>query len=351
LKPGNILLTDVGEPKIADFGLAKDVNDQTRLSETGQVLGTVLYMAPEQARGRSDEIDKAADVYALGAVLYELLGGRPPFRGASLAITMDQILHVPTPPLQALNPRVDARLEAICRKCLHKEPVDRYASAQELEEDLQAYLDGRPIKARSATIREQIARLLRYSGKLDPLHKIGRLYYLEGALFFICWLAIFFLTWHRGPEWLIWLVFGLSYPMMFIVYHWHPRPTSALALWADRQWWSLWSAQAVGSFLLWLAHRLAGGDDYVAAIEAAYPGMAGVTAVALFGMGGVYWGRHYVFGSLFLALIVPAALLPSWAPLGFAVLALLTCIEIARSPRHVSPPDDNLPAGAQNDSE
>jgi eukaryotic-like serine/threonine-protein kinase len=342
LKPGNILLSVQGEPKIADFGLAKDLNDQTRLSETGQILGTVLYMSPEQAAGKIHEIGEAADIYALGAILYELLAGRPPFRGASMAATLDQILHVAPPPLQPLNPRVDACLDAICRKCLQKEPQKRYASALELAADLLAYLEGRPIKARAATVREQIGGLLGHIGKLDPLNKVSRLYYLVGALFFICWVAVFFLTWHRGPEWLIWMSLAFSYPGMFIVYCWHPRPTTALALWAHRQWWSLWSAQAVASLLLWLAYRAAGGEDYMASIQAAYPAIAGVTAVVFFGMGSVYWGRHYVFSFLFLAFIVPAALLPTWAPLGFAVLAFLTCIEIARSARHSTPSEEKM---------
>jgi hypothetical protein len=337
LKPGNILLSELGEPKIADFGLAKDLNEQTRLSETGQILGTVLYMAPEQAAGRIHEIGEAADIYALGAILYELLAGRPPFRGASMAATLDHILHVAPPPLQPLNPRVDACLEAICRKCLQKEPQKRYASAVELGADLLAYEEGRPIEARSATIREQIGGLLGHVGKLDRLNKISRLYYLEGILIFICWVAVFFLTWHRGPEWLIWTALVLSYPAMFLVYCWHPRPTTALALWARRQWWSLWCAQVVAALLFWLAYRVREGEDYVASIQAAYPAIAGVTAVALFGMGSIYWGRHYIFGCLFLAFIIPAALMPTWAPLGFAVLALLTCVEIARSTRHVTP--------------
>jgi hypothetical protein len=337
LKPGNILLCEQGEPKIADFGLARDLNDQSRLSATGQILGTVLYMAPEQAMGKIDDIGEASDIYALGAILYELLVGRPPFRGSSMAATLDQILHVAPPPMQPFNSRVDAGLEAICRKCLHKMPQKRYASAQELAADLLAYVEGRPIQARSATMREQIGGLLGHKAKFDPLKKVSRLYFLVGALFFVCWVAIFFLTWQRSQEWLIWMFFALSYPGMFIVNRLHPRPTTALALWAQRQWWSLWSAQAMASLMLCLAYRFAGGQDYLASMHAAYPAIAGVTAVAFFGMGSVYWGRHYIFGFLFLALIVPAALFPIWAPLGFAATGLLTCIEIARSSRHFSP--------------
>jgi serine/threonine protein kinase len=147
LKPANILLDAEGRPKVADFGLAKLLDDDGR-TRTHAVLGTPSYMAPEQAWGRSRAAGPATDVYALGALLYEFLTGRPPFRGMTLAETLEMIrLHDVVPP-RRLQPDLPRDLEAICLKCLEKDPPRRYSDASALADDLHCFLDHEPTRAR-----------------------------------------------------------------------------------------------------------------------------------------------------------------------------------------------------------
>jgi serine/threonine-protein kinase len=158
LKPANILLTADGIPKVTDFGLARRLERGGGLTLTGVPLGTPSYMAPEQGQGQWDSVGPATDVYALGAVLYELLTGRPPFWAETAAATLQLVLTEEPVPPSRLNPRVPRHLETICLKCLHKEPPRRYASAQALAEDLQRYGRGEPIAAHPAGRGERLAR-------------------------------------------------------------------------------------------------------------------------------------------------------------------------------------------------
>ena len=175
LKPANVLLGPArgstaggslsglpfGTPKITDFGLAKDIREQSGQTQSGAIMGTPNYMAPEQAAGKVKEIGPAADTYALGAILYECLTGRPPFRGDTPWDTVNQVLTEDPLPPSRLRRRLPRDLETICLKCLRKEPQRRYASAEALADDLRRYLENKPILARPSGAWEWIFKWAR----------------------------------------------------------------------------------------------------------------------------------------------------------------------------------------------
>src|SRR5262249_44912508 len=148
LKPGNVLLTADGTPKVADFGLARRLDSDEHLTLSGAIIGTPSYTAPEQARGDRGVVGPRTDVYALGAILYECLTGRPPFHAGTPAATLQPVVADEPVNPRRLNPSVPRDLETVCLKCLHKEPQKRYASAAELADDLCRIERGDPITAR-----------------------------------------------------------------------------------------------------------------------------------------------------------------------------------------------------------
>jgi outer membrane protein assembly factor BamB/tRNA A-37 threonylcarbamoyl transferase component Bud32 len=161
LKPANILLDRDDQPRVTDFGLARQADRDRGLTATGAVLGTPSYMPPEQASGRRDRVGPASDVYSLGAVLYELVTGRPPFRAATALDTLLQVLDAEPAPPRLLNPAVGRDLETVILKCLAKEPERRYASAAALADDLKAFQEGRPVRARRPGRIERAVRWAR----------------------------------------------------------------------------------------------------------------------------------------------------------------------------------------------
>jgi WD40 repeat protein/tRNA A-37 threonylcarbamoyl transferase component Bud32 len=161
LKPANVLLTAAGEPRLTDFGLAKQLGSLHGQTESGAILGTPSYMAPEQAAGKGKEVGPATDVYALGAILYECLTGRPPFKAATPLDTILQVIDAEPVPPARLQPQVPRDLETICLKCLEKAPARRYAGAAALAEDLRRFLADEPILARPVGSVERLVKWAR----------------------------------------------------------------------------------------------------------------------------------------------------------------------------------------------
>ncbi len=201
LKPANVLIsrasgssstsTDVENlgqyrPRITDFGLARKVEQESQQTQTGAIMGTPGYMAPEQARG-AKRIGPAADIYSLGAILFHLVTGKPPFTGETPIKTIMQVLHVPAPSPRSQNPAVDRDLDTIILKCLEKEPAARYASAEHLAQDLHRYQNGMPIDARPVSGMERLAKWIRrkpWAAAMMALSSLGIIGVLIGGAIF-----------------------------------------------------------------------------------------------------------------------------------------------------------------------
>ncbi|HEY4638297.1 MAG TPA: protein kinase [Candidatus Udaeobacter sp.] len=166
LKPGNILLNDRGEPLVSDFGLAKLLDANHDLTRSLTTLGTAGFIAPEQADGAAADVTQAADVYSLGAVLFNVLAGRPPFLGSTPVSVIRQASETPAPKLRSVAPSLDRDLETICARCLERDPKARYQSARDLAADLERWLDGCPILARPVS---PPARMWRWSQRNPKL--------------------------------------------------------------------------------------------------------------------------------------------------------------------------------------
>ncbi len=180
LKPGNVLLTADGTTKITDFGLAKRIDAEARdVSQSGAIMGTASYMAPEQAAGKVRDTGPAADVYALGALLYECLTGQPPFTGLQHLALLNVLNDEPVPPSRR-SPKIPPDLETICLKCLAKDPNRRYASAEALAEDLRRFLSDEPVLARPVGRTEQMVKWVRrHPARRDVVGSVGTLHSVE----------------------------------------------------------------------------------------------------------------------------------------------------------------------------
>jgi tRNA A-37 threonylcarbamoyl transferase component Bud32 len=194
LKPGNILLDARDEPYVTDFGLARHVDGRGAQTRTGMILGTPSYMAPEQARSEKS-LTAAADVYGLGAILYELLTGRPPFRAETGLDTILLVLDRDPPRPRTVNPRIDVDLETICLKCLEKKPRNRYSSALALAEDLERWRDGRTIQARPSGPAKQMFKWAKRNPSLAILLVVLAAWYFNVRL-----------PWQWA--WLDWVILG-----------------------------------------------------------------------------------------------------------------------------------------------
>lgn len=250
LKPSNILIDEEGQPHVSDFGLAKQLADPNSLTRTGAVLGTPAYMAPEQAAGARGEVGPASDVYSLGSILYHMLTGRPPFQAASPVDTVLLLLEQDPIPPRLLNPKADRDLELIALRCLQKPPDLRYASAEALADDLQAYLNDEPVAARTGRFGQVVSRLFRDTHHAHVLENWGVLWMWHSLVLLLVSLMTNWLHWMGDRDRLhyagLWTVALWTWAAMF----WVLRRRVGPVTFVERQIAHLWAGSMISIALL-----------------------------------------------------------------------------------------------------
>lgn len=313
LKPSNILIDNEGLTYVTDFGLAKRVKTDPldthsaglqSLTQSGAILGTPSYMAPEQAAGNRGEVSTSSDIYSLGAILYVMLTGRPPFQAESAVDTVLMVLEQDVVPPRMLNPRVDPDLEMIALKCLQKPQDLRYATADALADDLEAYLANEPISARSTHLSQIITRAFRETHHAAVLENWGLLWMWHSLVVFLLCLITNIMQWQhvnsRWPYAALWTVGVGTWAMIF----WELRRRSGPITFVERQIAHFWAGSSFSSMLLFGVEAILGLP--VLTLSPVLPLIAGNVFLA---KAGILSGKFYVqAGALYATAFVMAVI-------------------------------------------
>jgi serine/threonine-protein kinase len=333
LKPTNVLLDADGEPRVADFGLAVLLWEP----DSAGAAGTPAFMAPEQLTG---DVTVATDVHGLGAILYALLTGRAPFAADGGLEMLERVRASDPVPPSRLNPRVDADLDAVCRKCLAKDPADRYRSAADVADDLERYRLGLPTLALPLGPLARVARAVRQARAAADFRTLGPGLIGMAAFVLASNAAVFGLLRAAAAEAWVWAAVFASYVPLFALL--------ARDRWADRgrhnpgrlHLWAIWAGHAAACAAVFVAHRIAAGPDFARGIETGYIGCAGMNALAFVMMGSLFAGRQYILGVTWAVGAVGMALALPWAPLIYAGLMAACSLTTALQLKSLGPDDD-----------
>ncbi len=316
LKPSNILLDRQGHPYVSDFGLAKLVNAGASLTESGAILGTPSYLAPEQASVGRGVVGPATDVYGLGAILYQMLTGRPPFLAASPLDTVLLVLEQDPVPPRLLNPKVPIDLEMITLQCLQKTPELRYGSAAALAADLDAFVAGERVSAWSTSFRALALRFWSETHHAPVLENWGLLWICHSAAL----LAFFGLTnWLslRGvvSRWPYVLIFSVGLGMWAALF-WSLRRRLGPIAFVERQLAHVWGAGVVGLNLIFLVEWLLGLP-----VLSLSPMIAVTNGMLFLIKGGILSGAYYAQALVTFLTVFPMTMFPRYAPIIFGGVA------------------------------
>ena len=316
LKPANILLDNRGQPSITDFGLAKRGTADSTLTTTGAILGTPSYMAPEQAGGRGT-VGPACDIFSLGTILYAALTGRPPFQGSTPVETVLMVLEQDPLPPRLLNKHVDRDLEMIVLRCLQKPPELRYATAEELAQDLSAYLAGETIAARSGRMTHVVARLFGETHHATVLENWGLLWMWHAVvLLVLCvvtnWLHLQREAWpSMRTAWPYVILWGGGLAVWAPIF-WAVRRRAGPVTAVERQIAHAWGGSIVAVMLLFLVESMLGLPVLVLS-----PILGLISGMVFVVKAGILAGSFYVnAAALFVCAIVMAALQRTGWPYG-----------------------------------
>lgn len=315
LKPSNILLDEQGFPYVCDFGLAKWDEQENQLTRSGAVLGTPSYMAPEQAAGERGQVNETSDLYSLGAILYHMLTGRPPFLASTPVDTVLLVLEQdPTPP-RVINPLVDKRIEAITLKCLQKPQDLRYRDLQELIDDLHAYLERRPVSAADGRLALVIGHLFRETHHAVVLQNWGVLWMWHSLVVLLASLATEAMFWMGiTTRWyyeIMW-IFGLG---AWAIVFWRLRRQIGPVTFVERQLAHIWAAAIIGVMLLFPFEGLLGLE-----LMSLAPVLSVVAAMTFIIKAGILSGRFYIQAAVLLLTAIWMAYNPRYSMIGFGLV-------------------------------
>jgi eukaryotic-like serine/threonine-protein kinase len=331
LKPSNVLIDKEGQPHVTDFGLAKRTEtrggplappNNTRgvnvRTQTGAIVGTPSYMAPEQISGSRGSPSPASDVYSLGVILYEMLTGRPPFQAPTPIDTLLLVLDQDPVRPRLLNPNVDPDLELICLKCLQKEPDLRYRSAGDLAADLEAFLHGDTLSVRGRGMRDFFSlftRMFRETPNAVVLENWGKLWMGHSVMIFLLCFLTNYLHWRMvaNPVWYL-LLWGGGL-IVWGFFFWKMRQWGGPVLFVEKQVAHVWGGAIVATIAVFVVEILL--DLPVLKLS---PLLAVIAGIVFTVKAGMLSGSFYISAALLFLTAVPMALFPEYGPLLFGMV-------------------------------
>lgn len=295
-------------PKVTDFGLAKLTGRAESLTRTGAVVGTPSYMAPEQATGRKD-VTPLADVYSLGAILYELLTGRPPFRASNPVDTLLLVLEQEPIPPRDLDPNIPRDLELVSLKCLQKPSDLRYPSAAALADDLEAYLAGEPMSVEPGSLSSFVSRLLRETHHAAVLENWGLLWMWHSLMIFLLCFLTQVLSWDQVESHSAYLALWATGLVTWGTIFWRLRRRGGPVLFVERQIAHAWAGSVIASIGLFIIEVVQGLDSLT--LSPVLPLIAGVVFLV---KAGTLSGQFYVSAGAYFLTAIVMAVLPQSGP-------------------------------------